>query len=141
MPPVIYYPAPGVSSYYPSAGYGGQVYDATGRPLYDEADAFQRSRVETPLGGPDFSGSPYQVTGGGAMVVDFGNGDRRTIPACAVLDAERTPDGRPRTIFYRSPVEALVLRAGARGRVQGRPPAGALVCYAADRYGREVLAY
>lgn len=147
-PGVIYHhPVPGVYAvypaypYHPSGGYGGQVYDATGRPLYGADDWRGASGYERHMGGPDLSGSPYAVVEGGAMIVDFGNGDRRTIPSCSALDAARTPDGRARTTFYRPPADAFILRAGARGRVLGTPPAGARVCYTVDRYGREALAY
>jgi hypothetical protein len=90
---------------------------------------------------PDLSGSPYVVVDGGMMVVDFGNADRRAIPSCAALELDGTPDGRPRTIFYRPPEDAVVLRAGQSGRVIGAPTAGARVCYTADAYGRMVLNY
>jgi hypothetical protein len=52
-----------------------------------------------------------------------------------------TPDGQPRTLFYRPPAYQLILRAGQRGQVLGRPSAGARVCYKSDAYGRVVLDY
>jgi hypothetical protein len=143
--PSTYY----VPIYYPSGGYGGggTVYDTNGRPLssgYDEqaaAPAMAPPGYGFPAATPDLSGSPYVVIDGGAMVVDFGNGDRRAVPACASVESAATPDGQPRTLFYRPPAYALVLRAGERGRVIGRPGAGARVCYMNDAYGRVALAY
>jgi hypothetical protein len=135
--------------YYPSVGYGmggGGVYDTNGRPLSSAYDA-QAAAPMTPSGDygggatPDLSGSPYTVIDGGTMVVDFGNGDRRAVPSCASVEKASTPDGQPRTIFYRPPAYSLVLRAGQRGQVLGRPTAGARVCYTMDAYGRVVLAY
>jgi hypothetical protein len=134
--PVYYYPAP----YYPSGGYGGGVYDTSGRPLSAYYDA-PPPQPDAPVGVPDLTGSPYTVVNGGTMMVDFGNGDRRAVPACAKLAAEGTPDGRPRTIFYTPQAGGLVLRPGAQGRVHGAPSAGARVCYEADAYGRVVLSY
>jgi hypothetical protein len=135
--------------YYPAAGYGGGggVYDTNGRPLWAgyDAQASQGSPMapqgDFPAATPDLSGSPYAVIDGGTMVVDFGNGDRRAVPSCASVEKASTPDGQPRTIFYRPPAYALVLRAGQRGQVLGRPTAGARVCYTMDAYGRTVLAY
>jgi hypothetical protein len=139
---VYYYPAPYGYPYYPYGSYGGGVTDATGRPLYipESADP-PANRYEYPAGTPDLSGSPFVVLDGGTMLVEFRNGERRTVPSCAVLEAQRTPDGQSRTIFYQPPVDGLVLHAGARGRVRGAPPAGARTCYEADPYGRVVLAY
>jgi hypothetical protein len=136
-----YYVAP---VYYPTVGYGGGVYDTNGRPLssYDApAMAPTAPQNDFPTATPDLSGSPYVVIDGGTMVVDFGNGDRRAVPSCAAVEQASTPDGQPRTLFYRPPAYALVLRPGQRGQVLGRPAAGARVCYTADAYGRIVLAY
>jgi hypothetical protein len=94
-----------------------------------------------PTSVPDLRGSPYVVTDGGAMVVDFGNNDRRTIPACAAMAAAETPDGQPRTVFYTPPADGVVLHPGSRGRVLGAPGAGSKVCYEVDQYGRMVLDY
>jgi hypothetical protein len=134
--------------YYPTAGYGmgsGGVYDTNGRPLWSGYDAPPAAPMmpSGEYGGstPDLSGSPYTVIDGGTMVVDFGNGDRRAVPSCASVEKASTPDGQPRTIFYRPPAYALVLRAGQSGQVLGRPTAGARVCYSMDAYGRVVLAY
>lgn len=134
--------------YYPMAGYavGGGVYDTNGRPLWSGYDAQPAAPMVSSgeYGGgatPDLSGSPYTVIDGGTMVVDFGNGDRRAVPSCAAAEQAGTPDGQPRTIFYRAPAYALVLRAGQRGQVLGRPTAGARVCYTMDTYGRVALAY
>ena len=135
-------------SYFPALDYGyysgGGVYDTNGRPLaagYDAA-AGAPANPEYPMHGtPDLSGSPYVVTDGGVMVVDFGNGDRRAAASCAAQSATSTPDGRPRTVFYRPQVAGLVLRPGQRGRVQGLPPAGARLCYSADQYGRMTLVF
>jgi hypothetical protein len=135
-PPGYYYPAP----YFPASGYGGGVTDASGRPLWMPNDA-PAPQAESPVGVPDLTGSPYTVAKGGTMMVDFGNGDRRAIASCAVLAAEGTPDGRPRTIFYTPQPGGLVLRAGSQGRVHGAPGAGARACYEADTYGRVVLSY
>jgi hypothetical protein len=154
--------------YYPSGGYGGGVYDTNGRPLssYLDGPATQAAPAgaygptgsagpagspwpmgsatpqnDFPAATPDLSGSPYVVTDGGTMVVDFGNGDRRGVPSCAKVEEASTPDGQPRTLFYQPPAYALVLRAGQHGQVLGRPTAGARVCYTTDAYGRVVLAY
>jgi hypothetical protein len=140
---VVYLPVGGAFDY-PAAGYGrgGGVYDTNGRPLHSGFDAPVSAPSEYPMHGtPDLSGSPYVAIDGGLMVVDFGNDDRRAFPSCAAQSAEGTPDGRPRTVFYRPQVEGLVLRAGQRGRVIGRPTAGARVCYSVDQYGRMVLAF
>lgn len=138
-----YYAAP---VYYPSVGYGGGgVYDTNGRPLWSGYDgpgmAPAAPQNDFPTATPDLSGSPYVVIDGGTMVVDFGNGDRRAVPSCAAVEQASTPDGQPRTLFYRPPAYALVLRPGQRGQVLGRPAAGARVCYTSDTYGRVVLAY
>lgn len=133
--------------YYPTGGYGGGggVYDTNGRPLWSGNDAPPAAPMAPPneYAGttPDLRGSPYSVIEGGTMVVDFGNGDRRAVPSCASVEKASTPDGQPRTVFYRPPAYALVLRAGQRGQVLGRPAAGAKVCYTTDSFGREVLAY
>jgi hypothetical protein len=138
--------------YYPVEAYGsaGGVYDTNGRPLWAgyEAQAAAPSMAPAgyqgdggfPAGTPDLSGSPYAVIDGGAMVVDFGNGDRRPFPSCGAVEQASTPDGQPRTIFYRPPAYALALRPGQRGQVLGRPAAGAKACYRLDQYGRTVLA-
>jgi hypothetical protein len=134
-------------SYFPALEYGsggGTVYDTNGRPLYAgyETAASAPASPEYPMHGtPDLSGSPYVVIDGGAMVVDFGNNDRRVAPSCAAQATEATPDGRARTVFYRPQVAGLVLRGGQRGRVLGLPPAGARLCYSSDQYGRMVLVF
>jgi hypothetical protein len=136
-------------SYFPAVGYGyyasgGGVYDTNGRPLsagYDAAVSAPASADYPMHGTPDLSGSPYVVTDGGVMVVDFGNNDRRAAPSCAAQSATTTPDGRPRTVFYRPQVAGLVLRPGQRGRVLGLPPAGARLCYSVDQYGRMTLVF
>ena len=140
---VVYVPVPVYGYPIGSYGGGGGVYDTNGRPLHSGFDtAPQVEQRDHPAHGtPDLSGSPYVVVDGGLMVVDFGNNDRRVVPACAALAAEGTPDGRARTVFYRPPVDGLVLRGGQRGRVIGLPTAGARVCYTADAYGRMVLEY
>ena len=134
--------------YYPAGGYGGGgggVYDTNGRPLWSGYDAQPAAPMapqgDFPAATPDLSGSPFSVIDGGTMVVDFGNGDRRAVPSCASVEKASTPDGQPRTVFYRPPAYGLVLRAGQRGQVLGRPTAGARVCYTMDAYGRIVLAY
>ena len=136
------------NSYFPALDYGyysgGGVYDTNGRPLsagYDAAASAPASADYPMHGTPDLSGSPYVVTDGGIMVVDFGNNDRRAAPSCAAQSAESTPDGRPRTVFYRPQVAGLVLRPGQRGRVLGLPPAGARPCYSVDQYGRMSLVF
>ena len=150
---------------YPSGGHsGGGVYDTNGRPLSSGFDApvwapssqygqggagapgypapgYPAPAHTAPGYTPDVSGSPYVVIDGGAMVVDFGNGDRRAIFSCSALAAERAPDGKARTLFYRPPVDGLVLRAGQRGQVIGRPVVSQRSCYTADSYGRIVLDY
>jgi hypothetical protein len=95
----------------------------------------------SPAAVPDLSGSPYVALEGGVISVDFGNGDRRNVAACAQQAAESTPDGQPRTIFYSPQADGLILRAGSRGQVVGTPPAGAMICYGLDQYGRVALAY
>jgi hypothetical protein len=136
VPPVYFIPVPSGYSYYPSTG--GGVTDANGRPLYIEPESAP-SQYGYGLGTPDFSGSPYVVVSQGAMIVDFPTGDRRTVPSCAALSADRTPDGQPRTIFYRPGADGVILREGQRGRVIGLPPAGASACYTTDQYGRMEL--
>lgn len=129
--------------YYPAAGYGGGggVYDTNGRPLDSGFEAPAPVQYDFPAATPDLSGSPYTVIDGGTMIVDFGNGDRRAVPSCAAMEQASTPDGQPRTLFYRPPAYGLVLRPGQRGQVLGRPAAGARVCYTNDRYGRVALEY
>lgn len=145
--PVVYYvPVPVQVGYGYGYGYGGQssfggVTDVNGRPLYVAEENMGLGSVAYGLGTPSLTGAPFVVGEGGTMVVDFGNGDRRTVPSCAALVAAQDPDGRPRTIFYQPPADGLVLRAGQTGRVVGAPPAGAATCYAADVYGRVVLDY
>ena len=147
-PTVIYIPVPAGSGYgygygYASGYYGSRVFggvtDANGRPLYSEYDA-------TPTTGgygytPDLSGAPYAVSDEGMMVVDFPNSERRAFPSCAESSDQRDPQGRPRTIFYRSADYWMVLKPGQRGRVHGEPPAGARACYAIDTVGKVVLRY
>jgi hypothetical protein len=120
-------------------------YDMYGRPLrsgYDPAAPQAAPQSDFPMGTtPDLSGSPYVVIDGGTMVVNFGNGDRRAVPSCGSVEKASTPEGQPRTIFYRPPAYSLVLRAGQRGQVLGRPAAGARVCYTLDSLGRIALAY
>ena len=60
---------------------------------------------------------------------------------CAVQSADRTPDGQPRTVFYRGDTGGYLLRPGQRGRVVGEPEDGRPLCYTVDRYGRLALAY
>jgi hypothetical protein len=139
---VVYVPVPAGYSYYPSGGYGGGgVTDANGRPLYTGMDAPEPAGYGYGPGTPDLTGAPYLAVDGGAMVVDFGNGDVRTFPPCAGAATALTPDGQPRTIFYRPGSEGVILRAGQRGRVQGAPGAGARACYTTDPYGRMALDY
>lgn len=135
---------------YPSAYYApvyyatgsGTVYDTNGRPLYTGSEATPSSVAnDFPVATPDLTGSPYAVIDGGTMIVDFGNGDRRAVPSCAAVEQASTPDGQPRTLFYRPPAYGLVLRPGQRGQVLGKPIAGARVCYTSDAYGRVVLDY
>jgi hypothetical protein len=135
-----YYPSPyAYAPYYPQ--YGG-VTDVNGVPLaaYFAPEPSSTAPVG-PASVPDLRGSPYVVTDGGAMAVDFGNNDRRTVPACAAMAAAETPDGQPRTVFYTPPADGVILRPGSRGRVLGTPGAGAKVCYEVDQYGRMVLDY
>jgi len=142
---IIYVPVPGYGygygygpGYYSSQPFGG-VTDANGRPLSQSYETVPSS------GGygytPDLSGSPYAVSDEGMMVVDFPSGERRAFPSCAESADERDPQGRPRTVFYRSPDYWMVLRPGQRGRVHGEPPAGSKACYAIDSVGRVVLRY
>lgn len=146
-PPVLYYPpsgyqyAPSYPSYMPYYPQYGGVNDVNGRPLASYFESPSRTSPGAPLGDPDLRGSPYVVTDGGSMLVDFGNGDRRRVAACAVVAGEQTPDGEPRTVFYTPPADGVILRTGAHGRVLGAPGAGARACYAVDQYGRMVLAY
>jgi hypothetical protein len=140
-----YYPSMGYGYYPPGGGYGyypsgGNVYDTNGRPL-SSYDWPAPNQYAPPIGTPDLSGSPYVVLEGGAMAVDFGNGDQRAVPSCTTLLSQGTPDGQPRTVFYQAPGDGLVLRAGQRGRVIGTPAAGARVCYTVDQFGRMVLDY
>ena len=120
-------------------GYYPSVYDANGRPLTESHEQ------PPPSGGigytPDLSGSPYAISDDGQMVVDFASGDRRSYRACAETADQRDPQGRPRTVFYRSPDAWMIQRPGQRGRVRGEPPAGTTACYAIDSVGRMVLRY
>lgn len=145
-PTVIYVPVPGGYGYgyrYGPGYYGGYgsggVTDANGRPLSSGWDSAPST------GGygytPDLSGAPYAVSDEGMMVVDFPSGERRAFPSCAQTTDQRDPQGRPRTIFYRSPDYWMVLRPGQRGRVHGEPPAETKACYAIDSVGRVVLRY
>ncbi len=140
-PAMYYYPVPVAYPVYQPGAYGGGVYDTNGRPLYSGFDVAGPSAPGYSIGTPDLSGSPYVAVEGGAMVVDFGNGDRRTIASCAAVAGTSTPDGQSRTVFYRPPADGLVLRDGQRGRVIGAPPAGAWSCYQSDQWGRTVLSY
>lgn len=145
-PTVVYVPVPGGYGYgygYTSGYYGGYRYggvtDANGRPLYS---GYESSSSTGAYGyTPDLSGAPYAVSDEGMMVVDFASGERRAFPSCAESTDQRDPQGRPRTIFYRSRDYWMVLRPGQRGRVHGEPPAGAAACYAIDSVGRVVLRY
>lgn len=138
VPVVIYVPVPVDQGYYQGGGYVG-VTDAMGRPLslgYEQAQA-QAQADAIPAFTPDLSGSPYVIMDGGAMLVDFARGQRRSFPSCAAQD----PDGRPRTVFYQNGGRGVVLRTGQRGLVQGEPAAGAKACYEVDSYGRMALRY
>jgi hypothetical protein len=117
------------------------VCDVNGHPVMRGFDEPEPYRPMSPAQVPDLSGSPYVALEGGVMFVDFGNGDRRNVPACAQQASASTPDGQPRTIFYTPPADGLILRAGSRGRVIGTPQAGALMCYGLDQYGRVALEY
>lgn len=144
-PTIIYVPVPSYGygygygpGYYSSQLFGG-VTDANGRPLTTSYETVPSS------GGygytPDLSGAPYEVSDEGMMVVDFPTGERRAFPSCAESADQRDPQGRPRTVFYRSPDYWMVLRPGQRGRVHGEPPMGTRACYAIDSVGRVVLRY
>ena len=139
-PRVYYVPVPAGYTSYSSRGYGGGVYDTNGRPLGEAYEA-QASQYGYGVGTPDLSGTPYVVGDGGVMIVDFGDGLRRSFASCAALSANATPDGRARTIFYHPPADGIILRAGQIGRVRGTAPAGADACYAVDEYGRTELRY
>lgn len=144
-PTIIYVPVPAYGygygygpGYYSSQLFGG-VTDANGRPL-------TQSYETVPSAGgygytPDLSGAPYAVSDEGMMVVDFPSGERRAFPSCAESADDRDPQGRPRTVFYRSPDYWMILRPGQRGRVHGEPPAGAKACYAIDSVGKVVLRF
>lgn len=145
-PTIIYVPVPGGYGYGYAYGPGyystqlfGAVTDANGRPLS------QTYETVPSTGGygytPDLSGAPYAVSDEGMMIVDFPNGERRAFPSCAEASDERDPQGRLRTVFYRSPDYWMVLRPGQRGRVHGEPPAGSKACYAIDSVGKVVLRY
>jgi hypothetical protein len=136
-PTVVYYvPVP--------VGYGGGggVYDTDGRPLYEAYERqVTREYGQPVVGTPDLSGSSYVVAEGGVMIVDVGDGQRRSVASCAALSADATPDGHPRTVFYQPPADGIILREGSTGRVRGTPPATANACYGVDAYGRTELRY
>ena len=140
QPRVYYVPVPVYYTGYSSRGHGGGVYDTNGRPL-GEAYEVQANQYGYGVGTPDLSGTPYVVGDGGAMVVDFGDGLRRSFASCAALSANATPDGHSRTVFYQLPADGIILRAGQSGRVRGTPPGGVDACYAVDAYGRTELRY
>ena len=145
----------GSTIFYVPAGYGygygpgfydshyvGSVSDANGRPLWSTYENVPSAQSAGAYGyTPDLSGSPYMVSDEGMMVVDFSSGERRAFPSCAQSADQRDPQGRPRTIFYRSPDYWMVLRPGQQGRVRGEPPSGKAACYAIDTVGRVVLRY
>lgn len=143
-PLIVYVPVP-MDYYYGAPRGHGNVYDTNGRPLADQheraesyaANATPSFQAYT----PDLSGSPYVVGEGGAMVIDFGEGRRVSVPSCAATSAAGTPDNQPRTVFYRTPSDGIVFRTGHTGRVRGTPPGGASACYASDAYGRTELRY
>jgi hypothetical protein len=141
VPPVVFYPVPSYGDGYASSNCVYSVCDVNGHPVmrgFDEPEQYQQM---SPAMVPDLSGSPYVALEGGVIFVDFGNGDRRNVASCAQQASASTPDGQPRTIFYTPPADGLILRAGSRGRVIGTPPAGALMCYGLDQYGRVALAF
>jgi hypothetical protein len=127
--------------FFPGYGFGyyPSVYNTNGVPL---SESYQDP---PPTGGygytPDLSGSPYVVSEDGQMLVEFASGDRRAFRSCAETADQRDPQGRPRTIFYRSPDAWMIQRPGQRGRVRGEPPTGRAACYAVDAVGRMVLRY
>ena len=137
---MVFFPTPGYGYGYP---YGciASVCDVNGHPVMRGFDEPEPYHPMSPAMVPDLSGSPYVVLEGGGMFVDFGNGDRCNVAACAQQASASTPDGQPRTIFYSPPADGLILRAGSRGRVIGSPQAGAAMCYGLDQYGRVALAY
>lgn len=141
-PAVIYYPVPMGYFYYPS-GCGASVCDVNGNRVmrgFDEPEPYRQP--QSPAAVPDLTGSPYVALDGGAIVADFGNGDRRTIASCAAEQSVMTPDGQPRTIFYSPPADGLILRQGARGNIMGTPASpGVRMCYGLDQYGRVTLLY
>jgi hypothetical protein len=143
LPPVIFYPVPsyGYGYGYAPTGCGASVCDVNGNPVMRGFDDPAQTQTMSPAMVPDLSGSPYVALEGGVIFVDFGNGDRRNVAACALQTAASTPDGQPRTIFYTPQADGLILRAGSRGRVIGTPPAGASMCYGLDQYGRVALSY
>lgn len=127
---------------YYGSDYVGTVSDANGRPLWSTYESLQPTAAAGGYGyTPDLSGSPYVVSDEGMMVVDFSSGERRAFPSCVQTADQRDPQGRPRTIFYRSPDYWMVLRPGQSGRVRGEPAAGKAACYAIDSVGRVVLRY
>ena len=128
------YPRSGRAAY-PSGSYGG-AYDVNGRPLSIGFSTVP-ARDAVPSYTPDLSGSPYIVVENGAMLVDLPNGERRSVPSCAMQSASRDPDGRARTIFYQPSEYGLVLREGSTGRVQGSSEGS--VCYGLDSFGRVTL--
>jgi len=155
-PTVIYVPVPadygygygyggggyyGGGAYYPAHVFGG-VTDANGRSLATAYEIAASEGAPGPGYTPDLTGTPYMVSDEGMMVVDFASGTRRAFPSCAEASDARDPQGRPRTIFYRSPDYWMVLRPGQRGRVHGdEPPPQAKACYAIDSTGRVVFRY
>jgi hypothetical protein len=143
VPPVVYYPVPsyGYGYGYVPTGCGASVCDVNGNPVMRGFDPPGQDQMLSPATVPDLSGSPYVALEGGVIFVDFGNGDRRNVPTCAQQASASTPDGQPRTIFYTPQADGLILRAGSRGRVIGTPPAGAVMCYGLDQYGRVALSY
>ena len=140
---VVYVPIPAYGygysqqAYYPQGGYG-VVYDVNGRPL---SGSVEPGPVDGFSYTPDLSGSAYEVSNEGMMVVGLPSGERRAFPSCAGQASARDPDGRPRTIFYQPSDYWMVLRPGQRGRVQGNPPIGTAACYAIDPTGKVVLRY
>lgn len=93
-------------------------------------------------GGYYFTGAPYLVLSDGSVLVNFGAGYERVLRPCAPAQPATPPDPWARDALGRipDPPGIAALKAGARGQMQGAPPARArAACYRSDAQGRATV--
>ncbi len=93
-------------------------------------------------GGYYTASAPYLVLSDGSVLVNFGAGYERVLRPCAIAPPSTPPDPWARDPLGRipDPPGIAALKAGARGQLQGVPPARASpACYRTDAQGRATV--